>query len=167
MPNFIFKATTSKFYVSRKTNWILIVWLSKPMWITLLDPFALHAPFHHSTTYSRWSLCRVLCASADDDNCGGWIGFFLGCFLLILYHIASDTTQSYIIKKLYPTRSQPKKPAKWHQRNILLRYTPAMLTFFLTLIHVKISLALQTKTKGQQKSYAHWVGNRICAENHW
>ena len=23
------------------------MWLSAPMWITLLDPFALHAPFHH------------------------------------------------------------------------------------------------------------------------
>ena len=25
-----------------------------------------------------------------DDNCGGWFGFSLGCFLLILHHIASD-----------------------------------------------------------------------------
>ena len=23
------------------------MWLSAPMWITLLDPFSLHAPFHH------------------------------------------------------------------------------------------------------------------------
>ena len=23
------------------------MWLSAPMWIKLLDPFALHAPFHH------------------------------------------------------------------------------------------------------------------------
>ena len=23
------------------------MWLSAPMWIMLLDPFALHAPFHH------------------------------------------------------------------------------------------------------------------------
>ena len=23
------------------------MWLNAPMWITLLDPFALHAPFHH------------------------------------------------------------------------------------------------------------------------
>ena len=63
------------------------------MWIKLLDPFALHAPFHHLRLADFGLVekdvpCAIMTIIAGV-GCGSlWVS--LGLFLLILYHIASN-----------------------------------------------------------------------------
>ena len=42
------------------------------------------------TAGGLWSNGKGYAMCNYDDNCGGWLGFSLGLFLLILYHIASE-----------------------------------------------------------------------------
>ena len=79
------------------------------MWITLLDPFARHTPFHHLWPVVFGLLEKdVLCATMTmtitlgvdlgfsfrgvkgGDLPVGRFGFFLGCFLLIFCHVAAS-----------------------------------------------------------------------------
>ena len=57
------------------------------MWITLLDPFALHAPFYHlqSVVFGLMEkdvLCATMTITVGVDS-----GFSWGVSFLILYHI--------------------------------------------------------------------------------
>ena len=59
------------------------MWLSAPMWITLLDPFALHAPFHHLQLVVFGLLEKdVLCATMAVTTTMGVDLFFSWVFLL-------------------------------------------------------------------------------------
>ena len=65
------------------------------MWIMLLDPFALHAPFHHLRLavfglVEKDVLCAVMTITVGVD-----LGYPWGFSFLILYHIASKS-QSFV-----------------------------------------------------------------------
>ena len=83
------------------------------MWITLLDPFALHTPFHHSRPVVFGLMENdVLCATMTMTIAVGVdvIGFFLGCFLLTLYHITAKNRKKAKRVYVYPRVTMPPAP---------------------------------------------------------
>ncbi len=69
------------------------------MWIKLLDPFALHAPFHHLRLadfglVEKDMLCAIMTITAELI----WVPYevSLGVFLLMLYHIANNFTKGFL-----------------------------------------------------------------------
>ena len=63
-------------------------------------------------TGGLWSTGKgcAMCDYGCDDNYGGWFGFFLGCFLLIFYHIAAKTKILVLVyTSLYSHHPQKKR----------------------------------------------------------
>ena len=61
------------------------MWLSAPVWITLLDPFALHAPFHHLQLVvfgllEKDVLCATMAVTTTMVVDLGFSWVFLGVF---------------------------------------------------------------------------------------